>query len=124
MPGCVLEREDAACLWATHTRGNRSPRSDTDERKFGPYRIQELLLYLTCRADGSGPPRATNRLSSFLKESRKDDPARHFEYSTASSPCSPLQALNPSDRNKLLSTGYLKLVGIAISIRGHARTVE
>jgi hypothetical protein len=32
------------------------------------------------------------------------------------SPLFRLQALNPSDRNKLLSAGYLKLVGIAISI--------
>jgi hypothetical protein len=80
MPGYVSNVRVIVCLWATHRLGNRSPRSDTDGREFGPKRIQELLLYLTCRLWAA---RATNRHSSLLKEGRRNGPARHFDCSTA-----------------------------------------
>jgi hypothetical protein len=48
--------------------------SHTDGRKFGPKRIQELLLYLTCRADDAGPQGQRIGTANLLKESRKDDP--------------------------------------------------
>jgi hypothetical protein len=36
MPGYVSKRARVVCLWATRRLGNRSPRSNTDGRKFGP----------------------------------------------------------------------------------------
>jgi hypothetical protein len=56
--------------------------------------------------------------SVVLRESRKDDPAGPSISRRASSPCSPPQGMNISDRKWLLSVGYPTLTGIAISIRG------
>jgi len=105
MPGYVSKRAVVVCLWATHRLGNRSPRRDTDGRKFGPKRIQELLLYLTCRADGSGPRGQRIGTAAFSRRAEKTTQPAISITRKASSPCSPPQGLNTSHRKKLLSAG-------------------
>jgi hypothetical protein len=105
MSSYVSNRAGVVCLWATYRLGNRSPRNDTDERKFGPKRIQELLLYLTCRADGYEPHGQRIGTAAFSKRAEKTTQPAISITRKASSPCSPPQGLNPSHRKKLLSPG-------------------
>jgi hypothetical protein len=60
--------------------------------------------------------------SVVLRESRRDAPPPSIPRRKAF-PYSPPQSLNISDRKRLLSAGYPTLTRIAISIRGHPRTV-
>jgi hypothetical protein len=57
-----------------------------------------------------------------LRESRKDDPAGHFDHSKGHVSLLSPQGLNISDRKRLLSVRYPTLARIATSIRGHPRT--